>query len=374
MTAVPALTRAKPTSTTRRDLLRLRSALLVLTVVVFAGSLATFTGVMSTVRDAAARTAPSVLEVMAARWALVQADNAAMTSFQTGQGQLIGPGETYQDQMAIASQNLAQVAEHNSAGAIGSADLQLVEGLVVSYGQLIGNAHTYFREDSASPLGVAELSYAAGLMHGPDSGIVAKLDQLELAQRRALDDQLSQGWMNSAVTLVWLLPIVLLLCLLGYTQYFTRKRFSRTLNPALAVATLLALLVGFGTAAVFDARGKASAAGESLNEVVAQWDAQTRAVAVEGQGELAQLIRRQCGAGCGFTADAFIAKSGVVTPKAPAGERIDVPETKQVGEELAAADQSGFLDYSIPLAVLVIAGLVVLGLQRGIDEYRYRTT
>jgi hypothetical protein len=364
----------KQKSTTRRDLLRLRSGLLVLTVLVFAGSLATFTGVMSTVRDAAARTAPAVLEVMAARWALVQADSAAMTSFQTGQGQLIGPGETYQDQMAIASQNLAQVAEHNSAGATGSADLQLVEGLVVSYGQLIGNAHTYFREDSASPLGAAELSYASGLMHGPDSGIVAKLDQLARAQHQALGDQLSQGWMNSAVALVWILPIALLLLLLGYTQYFTKTRFSRTLNPALAVATLLLVLVFSGTAAVFGAQGKADTASESMARVVTQWDAQTRAVAVEGQRELAQMIRRQCGAGCGVTADAFIAKFAAVAPKPRTGSQSDIPGTKQVDEELSTADKSGFLDYSIPLAVLVIAGLVFLGLQRGIDEYRYRTT
>jgi hypothetical protein len=368
----------------------LRAVLLVVTAAMFAGSLATFTGVMSTVRDAAARTAPAVLEVMAARWALVQADSSAMASFQTGLGGFIGPSKQYQEQIAIASQNLAKVAEHNSAGEEGSRALQLVEGLVVAYGRWIEDADAHFRADAvnsqgATPIGVADLWFASRLMHGTDlgttapsgtadSGIIDQLDTLEKTQHNALDTQLSQGWMSPAGALAWLLPALILLGFLLVAQIFLNRRFSRTFNPALVVATVLLGLVVAGMWTVFDARNKSDAASGTLNSVVNKWDAQTRSVAVDGQRELAEMVRKQCGSDCGETAGPFIARFADVARSAQTADQVGIDETKQVNSKLAAADQSGFLNYSLPLGVLMIAALVLLGLQSGIDEYRYQAS
>lgn len=361
-------------STTRRDLLRLRTALLAVTATVFVGSLAAFTGVTSTAKDAAARSAPAVLEVMAARAALVRADSAAMTSFRTGQAKLVGPGAQYQNQIAIASQNLARVAEHNAAGESASRTLQLVEGLVVAYGRGIGDADASFRADGPTPLTVAALWYASGLMHGRESGIVAQLDELAVAQRTALETELSEGWMNPAGSLVWLVPIAVLLGLLVVAQFFGARRFRRKLNPALVVATLLVLLVAGATSSVFFSQDRADVAGETLDKVVSQSKTQTDADALNGKRELEKVLAPHCGE-CGESVSAF--KAGLGGEASSGGDTVQREVANgaiQVDNELDSADRSGFLEYFIPLGTVAIAALVLVGLRRGIDEYRYGAT
>lgn len=361
-------------STTRHDLLRLRTALLVVTAAVFAGSLVAFTGVTSRAQGAAARSAPAVLEVMAARAALVRADSAAMTSFRTGQAKLVGPGEQYQNQIAIASQNLARVAEHNAAGEPASRTLQLVEGLVVAYGREIGAADASFRADGPTPLTVAALWYASGLMHGRDSGIVTQLDALAVAQRDALEEELSEGWMNPALSLLWIVPILVLLGLLVVAQVFGARRFRRTLNPALVAATLLVLLVAGATSSVFFSQGRADVAGATLDKVVSQSKAQTDADALNAKQELGKVLAPHCG-DCGESVSAFKAGLGGVAGAGDDAVQRDVAVgATQVDDELDSADQSGFFEYFIPLGTVAIAALVLFGLQRGIDEYRYRAT
>jgi hypothetical protein len=370
--------RGKPGSTTRRDLLRLRAALLVVTGAVFAASLAAFTGVMSTVRDAAARTAPAVLDVVAARTALVLADSAAMASFQTGQVQLVGPGEQYQNQMATASQNLAQLAEHNAAGESGSRTLQVVEGLVVDYGRWIEDADAHFRAGGVTPLGATDLWSASQLMHGTESGILTQLDTMAEAQRTALREQLSTGWLFPASALVWVLPILLLLGLLLLAQVFGKRRFRRTVNPALAGATLLLLLVAGATSMVFVAQARADVAKGTLNRTVGDWTRQISAVAVTGQRDLAKVMRAQCGGagqdGCGDTVGAFMVRLAADGEGDQRTIKSGVAGTQQVEDEFTASDQSGFLEYFIPVGTAVIAGLILVGFRRGIDEYRYRST
>lgn len=371
--------RGKPRSTTRRDLLRLRAALLVMTAVVFAGSLAAFTGVQSTVDEVTARTAPAVLEVEAARSALVQADNEAMTSFRSGQVQLIGPGEQYQSQIAITSQNLARVAENNSAGELGSQTLQLVEGLLPAYVGLIEKADVHFRTGGTTPLGHAELWYASRLMHQSDSGILAQLDVLAERERDALSETLSTDWMNPAGMLVWIVPIFLLLGLLCVAQVFGKRKFRRTVNPALAAATLLLLLVAGMTSMTLFSQARADAAGQTLNQVVDRWRAETDDAAISGQRDLVEVVREQCAEaaqdGCGDTVNAVVADLGQVEAGSGASQDQESFErTKPVYDELASANQSGLLEYLIAVGAVAIGVLILFGLQRGIDEYRYRST
>src|SRR5215468_4112735 len=112
-------------STTRRTLRRLLAGLLALTATVFVTTLLMFTRVHRTAETVRTRTAPSIVDLAAARLALVQADAAVITSFQTPEGQLTGPGEEFQNQRAIAGQNLTEAAEDNVAGELGSRRLQL---------------------------------------------------------------------------------------------------------------------------------------------------------------------------------------------------------------------------------------------------------
>lgn len=371
--------RGKPRSTTRRDLLRLRAALLVMTAVVFAGSLAAFTGVQSTVDNVTNRTAPAVLEVEAARSALVRADNEAMSSFQSGQGQLIGLGQQYQNQIAISSQNLARVAENNSAGEPGSRTLQLVEGLLPAYGGLIEEADAHFRTGGSTPLGATNLWNASRLMHQPGSGILAQLDVLANQEQEALSNTLSTGWMNPAGMPIWIVPILLLLGLLCLAQVFGKRKFRRTVNPALAGATLLLLLVAGVTSMTLVSRARADAAGQTVNQVVDRWRAETAGDALSGQRDLAEVLSAQCPGtvqdGCGDTVNTFVTRYG----QAEAGSGVSqdqqgLERTKPVYYKLASADQSVLLGYLIAVGAVAIAVLILFGLQRGIDEYRYRST
>src|SRR5262249_53903698 len=154
------------------------------------------------------RTAPAITELAAARLALVKADAEVINSFQTDQVQLTGPGEEFQNQMAIAGQSLTQVAEHNMAGEPGSRRLELVEGLLVTYQGLVGQAVAHVRQAAGErqagvdALGVTDLWSASRLLHGNVvpmqdrtparlGGILGELDQLTEEQQRALNDQLA---------------------------------------------------------------------------------------------------------------------------------------------------------------------------------------
>src|SRR6266496_3825568 len=102
VTAPPA--RTGPGSATRRLLARLLAALLAVTAVVFASTLLTWTRVhraAGTVRD---RTAPALVELAAARLALVRADVAVIGGLRDAGLPLLGAGEEFQNQLAIAGQ------------------------------------------------------------------------------------------------------------------------------------------------------------------------------------------------------------------------------------------------------------------------------
>ncbi|WP_020666929.1 hypothetical protein [Amycolatopsis nigrescens] len=367
----------RPRSTTRRDLLRLRSALLMLTAIVLVTSLFAFTRAQATVRDAGARTAPAVLDVAAARSAVAQADNAAMAGFRTGQVQLVGPGERFQNQIAIAGQSLAAVAEHNAAGETGSRVLQVVQGQLASYTGWVGQADAHFRQSGATAIGVTDLWYAARLVHTADSGILAQLDTLDRLQREALARQLSGGWLAPWSASAWLVPIGLLLGLLVLTQVFLRKRFRRRVSPALVAASVLLILLATAASMVFVSDTQADTAGRTLDQVVTQWRAQTDQIAAEGRQSLAAVIRTQCGAPgqdtCGDTVDAFLAGLPPVAGDRPAVTG-GLSGTKLVNEQLLVADRGGLLEYLMLLAALAVAALILLALHKRIDEYRYGAT
>jgi len=373
----PSVPRAgRSPTTTRRRLVQLRAGLLAATIAVLITSLSAFVGVQLVVDEVSIRTAPAVLEVVAARAALVRADSAAVTSFETGQVQLIGPGEQYQNEIALASQSLAQVAEHNAAGATGSSTLQLVEGLLVAYTGLIEQADVHFRQDDATALGVADLWYASRLLHQPKDGILAQLNGLQEAQHTVLQNQLSDGWMHPATVLVWVVPIVVLAGLLCLTQVFLKRRFQRLLNAPLLAASVLLLVLAAGTSyALVLSQDRSGDGGDTLNQVLQEWQAQTDATDASGQHALADVVQVQCGGtdgGCGDTVTGFVARLAA-SPGNEAKDWQAISKTKKVNEELLSADQSGILEFAIPGAALGIAALVLLGLQPRIDEYRYRS-
>jgi len=372
----PSVPRAgRSPTTTRRRLVQLRASLLAATAAVLITSLSAFAGVQQAVDQVSTRTAPAVLGVVAAQAALVRADSAAVNSFQTGQVQLIGPGQQYQNEIALASQSLTQVAENNAAGDAGSGTLQLVQGLLVAYTGLIEQADVHFRQDGATALGATDLWSASRLLHLPGDGILDQLEALREDQHTALRRQLSTGWMHAATVLVWVVPIVVLAGLLCLTQVFLHRRFQRVLNAPLLAASVLLLALAAGTSFALVSQDRSGDGGDTLNQVLQERRAQTAATDASGQQALAAVVQGQCGntdIGCGVTVAQFVADLPAASSGNEAADSQTI-KTTEVNEKLESADQSGVFEFAILGAALVIAALVLLGLQPRIDEYRYRS-
>lgn len=363
------------TSTTRKTLWWLRLGLVAGSALVLVTALATFLGVRASIAEVRERTAPAVLEVSLAKEALVAAHDAAVGAFEHGQARLTGPSEQYEDEIARASQQLAQVAEHNEAGEQGSQTLQLIEGLLPAYNSFIGQADAHFRQDGGGPLAASYLQSASDLLTAKENGILARLDTLAAAQRAALDQQLGTDWLDPAITLLWALPLLLLLALLVWTQRFLTRRFRRAVNSALFAATAALVLLGAGTALLLGVQSDARDSGAALEHTVDARSAATAATADGAQRTLARVLVASCGTGgvaaCGDTVAAF-ATATASPPAVPPAAQADVDEAALLGPGLTEPGWNGFLGYGIPVLAGGIGMLVVAGLQPRLDEYRFR--
>ncbi|WP_181770814.1 hypothetical protein [Amycolatopsis pittospori] len=358
---------------TRVTLVRLRAALLTLTVAVLVSSLWSFHSVQDTAETVRDRTSQAVLEVTAARAALVAADAAAITSFTSGEARLAGPGQEYTNQLALASQSLAQVAEFNQAGEPGGNALQVVESQVAAYSGSIGQADVHFRQPDAAVLGAVDLWNASRLLHA-QGGVLDELEALQGKQRAALDAQLSSTGVSLAMLPLWLLPVVGLLVLLVLTQLYLKKRFRRRANVPLLGATLLIAAIGVALVFTLVSRGRLDSVGERLDDVAEARNAQIQAADDQGQRLLAALVTEYCDEeqGCGVTVDEFRERAERTTTVATDNTRVATARAKEVAADAAGAAESGGREFLIPAGTLLAGGLVLLGLHGRIDEYRYR--
>jgi hypothetical protein len=366
------LIRGRSRSTTRRTLLGLMAGLMIVTAIVFVTSLVAFIQGRGTADTVRTRTAPAILGIATARAALVRADHAAISSFTTG-AHLVGPGEEFQNQIAIASQSLTRVAENNMAGEAGSRDLQLIEGLLVTYTSLIGQADAHFRQTSGETLGTADLWSASRLLHQ----ILGQLDTLYEAQKRVLNDQLSTSSMTPGAVLVLLLPIVALFALLVVAHVVFRRRFRRRVNPWLVLAAVLLVALSWISSRVVVSQHHLEGSRSTLDRLVSDRRAQTSMMDAQGQKALRDLIlRTPCGktGECGDTVARFI--TDVEKLDGTAGDGVDdnhlTDETRKVNEQTAAASADVRLEPLIYILTILIAAAVFFGFRPRLYEYRYR--
>ncbi|WP_328617322.1 hypothetical protein OHS18_13915 [Amycolatopsis sp. NBC_00355] len=364
-------------STTRATLWWLRLGLVAGSVLVLATALVTLLQARASITEVRERTAPAVLEVSLAKEALVAAHGAAVAAFEHGQARLTGPSEQYEDQIARASQQLAQVAEHNAAGEPGSQTLRLIEGLLPAYNSFIGQADAHFRQDAGGPLAASNLQSASDLLTAGENGILARLDTLAAAERAALDEQLATAWLDPAITLLWAMPLLALLGGLWWTQRFLARTFRRAVNPALLAATAVLVLLGAATAFLLGVQSAARDSGTALERTVDTVSATTAAGAGQAQRTLAQVLVAQCGGAgptaCGDTVTAFAA-AAPAAQTVPAAASAGVGEAVLLGPGLTAPGWTGVLGWGIPVLAVGAGLLVVAGLQPRLDEYRFRET
>lgn len=359
-------------STTAKTLRTLCVVLLIATSVVFGISMWLFWKVHDTVEIVRTNTAPAILEVLAAKEALVKADGAAIDSFQSGEVRLSGPGLQHRNQLTLANQSLVQVAEHNEAGQRASQRIQLLEGLIESYSGLIGQAHAHFE----TAIGTTDLWSASRLLHAGDSPIISELDELREDQSRALNDQVVASSTTTGIILIWLGPALFLFALLVFTQFFLQRRFRRAVNPSLLLATVLLVGLSIVTSLALVSQRQLEVSQETLDRVVQEWNADTSAVDARAQRELGLLVTTECiqqKGGCGPTIDRFITNSGTDGTAVDEGHDSRGPAwTNEVDRQTRSAASNARFWFLIPLGAILIVALIPLGLWPRIEEYRYR--
>ncbi|WP_394618699.1 hypothetical protein JNUCC0626_06230 [Lentzea sp. JNUCC 0626] len=370
-----ALARPDVRSTTRRGLLRLRAALLGVTALVLLSSWYAFDNVHDTIDTVRDRSAPALLEAAVARSALAEADSVAIRSFSSGEAQLIGPGDRYQNQIAVASQAIAQVAEDNTLGEAGSKQLRVVAGLVVAYTGWVEQADAHYRQGGGSTsLAAVDLWYASRLLHEPESGVLAQFDELVKAQHDALGGQLSGSSTTFWRGLLVAVPILALLVLLVVAQRFLRHRFRRSWNLPLVFATVV--LAGCGAITVFGvlAQQEVETAADELRQVTSTWDGQITTTRAEAQEELKNLVTKICAAadgGCGDTVVRFLSDLRQTGTPEPVPDKALTDAARHVNASVAAADDYSGLETLLPIGAVLIGLAVLLGLHPRIQEYRY---
>jgi hypothetical protein len=366
------VSRGAPTRVTLR---RLFAALLAAAAAVMVASVWAGAALHSTASDFHARSVPSIVAVLAARGALVEADAGAVCSFVTGGAQVAGPGEQYQNQISVASQSLAQVAEHNIAGDPASQQIQLIDGLLAAYTGLIEQADAAYRQNH--PLGAVYLWYASRLLHDPGEGILRQLDVLYSEERTALEGQLRSGGTSWWWIVAWTAPCVILLALMVLAQVYLRRRFRRRVNASVAAATVLLLALVAGMASITHGGQQVGQAWHTADTAATAWhNRQDDTERMVLTGPMPSMLD-----GCAPST----AASDCPSPASSFGranDNIDCggqPADLSAGSDLRAADglaasaADTTLDQALVLAVaLAVITLMVLGFLPRIEEYRYR--
>lgn len=367
MTAAPAAAPTRRVSTTRRTLLRLRSALLVATALALAGCLTVFVGVARTADAAASRSVPAILAIHDAAHALRSAHAAAVRNLADGTPVLGGPGVEYQRQIAGAGQYLTLVAENNAAGEDGTRDIQTVEALLVTYTGLIGQADARYRDASLRALGAATLRDAASLM----DDILVLLDTLRQKQSAVLERQVDAGWTKTITPIAWLLPLATLGTLLVLAQVYLYRRFRRLLNLPLVLATAATLAMVVLTSLSLQAATHLDRVGQHIQAVQQTRQQQLDRVRAEAAQRLAAEVRDECPQGCGTLLRTLDADARAAAPL-PA-QRSENPEADTMAHADRAAD-SRLVEFVLPVLALGIALLVLAGFQPRLAEYGHRST
>ncbi|PYC65584.1 hypothetical protein C7C45_28045 [Micromonospora arborensis] len=365
MTAVvrtPALV-----STTRQTLVRLRGWLLGITAVTLASSLAVFLGVAGNADVAADRSVPAILASYDAQDALRNAHLAAVRNLAEGGEVLGGPGVDYQRQIAGAGQYLTLLAENNAAGDEGTQAIQTIEALLVTYTGLIGQADARYRDAGLRALGVAALRDAASML----DDILFRLERLRGMQLRAMDNQVNNVWTNKLTAAVWLLPLVALGVLLIRTQVYLSRRFRRTMNVPLLVATVATVGMVALTALSLWSADKLDRARAGVEAVHDSRQGQLEDVRFRAANGLASAVQEQCKTACADTIAEIAAPAP--SPSSTPGRAIIAADAAITADAVGAAD-SRSVELALPLLALGIAVLVLAGFRPRLAEYGERST
>jgi hypothetical protein len=321
-------------------------------------------------------------QIATARQALTEADSDAITSLGSKAAQLTGPGDDYLGEITLASQSLEQVAEVNEAGSAGSQSLRLIGSLISTYSGMIDQANADYAGNQPE-LGLAEVWYASDFMHMSPSGILAELSTLENDELGGLRADDSSFWTSPWTVPLWGVPAIVLLVLLIRTQRYASRRFQRTINPLLAVSSLLVLaMLIVGPLVALSSDRDLAASVDGLQSITQDRDSQIDALDT-GQSQLATMLGQYCPAtssGCQATITDVLATAQATSSDAATGTARQQPRLAADANRVATIgdEQSWAANADLGLAIglgvgalLVVVG-VLLGMRKRINDYRYR--
>jgi hypothetical protein len=225
-------------STTAHDLAVRHRLLLALSALLTLSLFLSYEGVHGDANPLRTSSAPAVLSIDTALYALGQAQRDAGAA---------APTSDFQKQISVAAQSLAAAAGDDVGGPAGRQALQTVAGLITVYAVKVQQAQL---QPADSVLREAYLSYATSVLTDQGSGIQARLKALQRQERDAVRRQTSFGpllWLGWTVTL--LLALALAAALLE-TQLFLRRRFRRRYNRGLLAGGAL-LAAGIAATLLF---------------------------------------------------------------------------------------------------------------------------
>jgi hypothetical protein len=237
------------------------------------------------------RSGPAVIDAQKIHGSLADADRSAANAFLSSGAQNSEPRQRYQRDIALATHDLEQAAEHNTAGSQTSRDLQAVNAAVAEYTGLVEAARANDRQ--GFPVGAAYLRAASRLMHQPGDGILARVDALASVNSSNASAEYASFWYAAALLAVFFAFGALLFALLLSTQSFVRQRFRRRRNNRLMIATtLLALLSGAMAAqGLYTYRNVQAAEEEAFPRLHQLWQARATVADINGNESLSLIAR-----------------------------------------------------------------------------------
>ncbi|MEE1942847.1 hypothetical protein V1L54_26130 [Streptomyces sp. TRM 70361] len=328
---------------TRRLLVRRLRELLVLAALATAALAWAYDDIHRHPEEVRDRTAPAVLEVAAARSALMSAHLAARRYLDSGLADGTGTDEEYRIQITAAVQNLSQIADRQVAGENGRRTLSTVNALLAVYQEAIGQAVEH--ADGLTALSGSWFLRAEDVLYRQETGILFRLQELQQAQRHRLAEQTvftGGRWTPWALTGTALLVLA---AALAVTQRQLHHRFPQRLNPWLLAVCALLLASALPAWWAWQTQIRLDEARRELTAVIA---AQQRAVADDKAGR--ELTARQMVA--------------LVDRTAVARERV----RRGMGATSGGTGRAVL----IPAGGAVAAALSWAGLQRHLVQYRFR--
>lgn len=348
----------------------------------------------TTAGSVATGSGPAVAAAQEARASLAEANRAVVDSVRSGTARLAGPGQRYQDGITRANHAMAQLSEYYAGDVETTQQLQFVNAMLVTYMGLVGQADTAHRLTSATgadyDLGLIYLWHASKLLYDPDGGILALLDTLGQPAAEDLDRSAGAWSLGPVAPAVILIAAGLLVGLLVAIQMFLLRRFQRIVNPPLALATLmLVVLAGWASLAAVESDHDFRSALDAHDDVVTGWRDRAATAGAEAALGLTELLAAGCqDSDCQARVAGALAASlpaeqpgptdeppngaGPVRPDGAGPDRYGPgqPDLAAFVSHIEKARDPAGLQAGVPALAAGIMVLVLLGFKPRLDEFR----